>query len=137
MSLVAHVRLAGVLLLALAALHPFLPARLRWKEELARLSLLNRQIFLVHVFFIGLVLALMGSLCAFAPGLLVARGPLARLLAGGCAVFWLARLAAQWLVYDRSLWRGQPFNTLVHWVFTGLWIYLTAVFGAVFWLQTR
>jgi hypothetical protein len=136
-SPVLHLRVAGVLLLLLAALHPFMPARFRWKEELARLSLLNRQIFLVHVFFIGLVLVMMGALCAFAPELLVARGPLARLVLGAFAFFWLARLATQWLVYDRSLWRGQPFNTFVHGAFTLLWLYLVAVYGSLFWLQSR
>jgi hypothetical protein len=137
MSPVLLLRVAGVLLLALAAIHPFMPARFHWKEELARISLLNRQIFLVHVFFIGLVLVMMGSLSALAPELLVARGPLAQLVAGAFAVFWFARLVTQWFVYDRSLWRGQSFNTAVHWLFTFLWIYLTATYGYVFWLQTR
>jgi len=130
-------RAAGAILLGLAALHPLMPARLRWKEELPRLSLLNRQMFLVHAYFIGLVLAMMGALCAFAPRLLVERGPLARLVCGAFAVFWFARLVVQWFVYDRSLWREGGFNAFIHWLFTAFWIYLSSLFGWLFWLQTR
>ena len=39
----------------------FFPRQFRWREELARLSLLNRQIFLVHTFFIVLVVTMMGA----------------------------------------------------------------------------
>jgi hypothetical protein len=80
---------------------------------------------------------MMGALSAFAPALLVERGPLARLVDGAFALFWLARLLAQWFVYDPSLWRGQRFNTVVHWLFTFVWLYLTAAYGWAFWLQTR
>jgi hypothetical protein len=30
-----HLRIAGILLIALAAAHPFFPARFGWKEDLA------------------------------------------------------------------------------------------------------
>lgn len=36
--------------------------RLGWKEDLAKLTPVNRQVFLVHVGFIALMLVLMGSL---------------------------------------------------------------------------
>ena len=54
-----HLRAAGVLLLTLASVHVFFPRRFRWREELARLSTLNRQIFQVHVLFIVLILVMM------------------------------------------------------------------------------
>ena len=57
-----HLRIAGALQILLALLHLAFPKRFQWKEELARLSPLNRQIFLVHTFFICVVLTLIGAL---------------------------------------------------------------------------
>lgn len=125
-----HLRIAGILLILLVFFHLFLPRRFHWKEELAHLSLLNRQIFMVHTFFICLVLLLMGLLSAFGGHLLLQPLPLARLVAGGCAAFWGIRLIFQWLIYSPELWRGQPFNTVMHGLFTALWIYLTWVYGS-------
>ena len=89
--------------------------------------------FLVHTVFVCLVMSMFGALSAFAPGALLdhspSPGPLARLVLGGISFFWLVRLAIQWLVYDPALWRGDAFNKAVHYAFTVLWIYLTAVYG--------
>lgn len=129
MSLETHLRLAGALQIALAILHAFFPGRFNWKEELPRLSLLNRQMFLVHTFYIGLVLMLIGALSLAAPRTLLAEGPLARIVLFGFALFWGIRLIIQWAVYDKALWRGHRFNTAMHWSFTALWLYLTSVYG--------
>ncbi|MEO6323364.1 MAG: hypothetical protein ABIT01_00650 [Thermoanaerobaculia bacterium] len=137
MTLLLHLRITGVLLLALATLHFALPKRLGWDEDLARLTLVNRQIFLVHTFFIVLVLVMMGVLSLFFGPVLVAPTPLARLVLGGLTLFWLIRLVMQWLVYDPSLWRGDRFNTRVHYAFTALWIYFSTVYGAAFWAQLK
>jgi hypothetical protein len=55
---------------------------------------------------------------------------LSRLVLGGFALFWFVRLVCQWFVFDRSLWRGHRFHTVVHVVFTVLWTYFTAVNAA-------
>ena len=123
-------RVAGALQIVLAALHLTFPKRFRWEAELARLSLLNRQMFLVHTMFLCLVLVLFGSLSLFSPRELLEPTRLARLVLGGIATFWALRLVVQWFVYDRSLWRGDRFRTLVHVGFTVLWAYLTAVYAA-------
>lgn len=130
MSLEFCLRLAGVLQIALAAMHLLLPGRFNWKEELSRLSLLNRQIFVVHTVFICLVLVLMGVLSLFAAPLLLEPAPLARMVLGGMVVFWALRLAFQWCVFDWRLWRGNAFNTGIHILFTMLWTYFVAVYLA-------
>lgn len=135
MTLEIALRVTGASLLGLAALHIFLPKRFHWREEFARVSLLNRQIFYVHCLFICLALVLMGSLCLVWPGALLAPSLLGELVAGGLAIFWLCRLGAQWLIYDAKLWRGKPFETFMHIVFTGLWTFYLAVFAAVWWMQ--
>jgi hypothetical protein len=123
-----HLRIAGVLQILLALAHILLPRRLRWTEELARLSLLNRQIFHVHTFFICLVLVMNGALSLLAPAALLEPTPLSRLVLLGCAVFWAVRLYCQWFVYESSLWRGRRFETTVHVASSVLWLYLTAVY---------
>jgi len=135
MNIGIHLKVAGALLLVLAAAHVFFPKRFQWREELSRLSLLNRQIFLVHCFFICLMLVLMGSLSAFYTDALLQPSPLARLVLFGLTLFWGLRLLVQLFVYDRELWRGNRFNTVAHFLFTGLWSYCTAAYGGALWLQ--
>ena len=126
--LLLNLKIAGYLMFCLSALHLVFPKRFRWKDDLAKLQDLNRQIFWVHCFFICLVLLLMGALCSFFGAALLAGGELRPVVAGGCALFWFMRLLAQLFVYDSALWRGKPLETFVHIVFTGLWSYFTAVF---------
>jgi hypothetical protein len=49
----------------------------------------------------------------------------------GLFLFWAVRLYVLWFVYSREVWRDHPFNTLMHWLFTGLW----AHYRAALWLQ--
>lgn len=133
MTLELHLRVAGALLLLLAAAHPLIPRELGWKEDLSKLKLVNRQIFLVHVGFIVLMLVLMGGLALVYAEELATPGRLSRAVLGGLALFWGLRLLTQQLVYDRSLWRDNPRYTAVHVVFTLMWSYLTAVFGWGWW----
>lgn len=135
MNMSTPVRIAGGLLLGLAVLNVFVPRRFNWRAELTRVSPLNRQIFLVHAGFIVLILILMGVLSAFYSAALLDPSPLSRLVLGGLALFWLVRLFTQWFVYDASLWRGNRFNTGMHWLFTLFWLYLTAVYAAALWQQ--
>lgn len=135
MSLETHLRLAGALLLLLAAVHFLFPKQLGWKEDLAKLTLLNRQIFLVHVGFIVLMLVLFGVLALVFAADLVAPSRLAAAVLGGLTLFWGLRLLTQQFIYDRSLWRGNRRNTALHVLASLLWTYLTAVFGWGWWQQ--
>ena len=135
MSLELHLRIAGALLLLLAAAHVFFPKQLGWKEDLAKLTLLNRQVFLVHVGFIMLILILFGVLALGFAADLVAPSRLAAAVLGGLTLFWGLRLITQQFIYDRSLWRGNRRNTVLHVLATLLWCYLTVVFGWGWWRQ--
>ena len=129
MNLVLHLQLAGAGLLALAAAHLLFPRRFAWREELPRLSLLNRQMFQVHVVFIVAMLTLFGALSVFLADELVDGSRLAKALLTGFVVIWSMRLVTQLFVYDRSLWRGQRGPTLIHVGFTAFWAYLVLVYG--------
>ena len=122
-------RLSGVLIGVLALLHLAFPRRFAWRTELARLSTINRQIFLVHCFFLVLILCMQAALLVTMPGALLDPSPLARALTGALCLFWGLRLLAQWFIYEWDLWRGRPFETCVHVGFTTLWAYLTTVFA--------
>ncbi len=123
-----HLRIAGALQIVLALAHLLFPRRFKWSEELSRLSLLNRQIFYVHTLFVCFVLLMIGALSLLAPAALLEPSELSRLVLLGFALFWALRLYCQWFVYDRALWRGRPFETVVHAICTLLWLYLTAVY---------
>jgi len=136
MSLELHLRIAGALLLLLAAAHVFFPKQLGWKEDLAKLTLLNRQIFLVHVGFIMLTLILFGVLSFSYAAELVAPSRLAKAVLFGLTLFWGLRLITQQFIYDRRLWRGDRRNTVLHVLASLLWLYLTLLFGWGWWMQS-
>jgi hypothetical protein len=123
-------RIAGLVILALAAAYPIYPRYFRWREELQAVSLLTRQIFFVHCGFIVMLLILQGILLVAAPDALLDSSAAALALLMGMTTFWVYRLIAQLFIYDRRLWVGHRLNTVVHVVFTAIWCYLSAVFAA-------
>lgn len=132
-----HLKLAGATLLLLGLAHALLPRRFNWRGELSVVSLLNRQIFQVHCFFIGLILCMSGLLALAFTDALLERTALARVVLAGMVLFWLARLIVQFFVYHPTLWRGDPFNTCVHLLFSLLWTYYSAVFAWALWAQLQ
>lgn len=135
LSLETHLKLAGLSLILLSLLHAFMGERFAWKDELARISLLNRQIFYVHTFFVALVLLMLGCLSLFGTTALLEKTALGRAFCGGVTLFWVCRWIFQFWVYDSSLWRGKRFETRVHLLFALLWTYYIAVYGYAFWRQ--
>ena len=135
MSLEFHLRIAGALLLLLAAAHYFLPKELGWKEDLAKVTLLTRQIFYVHVGFIVLVLVLMGTLSLAFAEELATPSRLAKAVLAGLTLFWGLRFLTQHFIYDPGHWRGRRRETLAHLGASLLWTYLTAVYGWGLWRQ--
>ncbi len=121
-----HFKIIGILLMALAFVHVIFPSYFNWKEEMKSLSLINRQIMAVHTFFIALSVFLMGLLCfACADDLISTK--LGKTVTFGLGIFWSIRLLVQFFGYSTKLWKGKTFETIVHIVFTLLWIYLSAV----------
>lgn len=129
MTLTLHLQIIGVLLVLLGLSHAFFNRYFRWREELAVVSLLTRQVFFVHSFFIGLGVVLSGVGTFLYAGALLRPGVLNRPILAGMTTFWLCRLLAQFFVYDSALWRGDRFRTFMHAVFILLWCYVTATYG--------
>ena len=126
-----HLRFIGVLLIALSLVHMIFPRYFKWKEELQRLSLVNRQMVQVHTFFIALVLLLMGILVLVYPAALL-QEELGRGVCFGFGIFWFARLLIQFTGYSSELWRGKHFETIVHILFAISWAYLSLIFFNIY-----
>jgi len=122
-----HLKIIGVLLMALASIHIFFPKYFNWKEESNALTLINKQMMTVHTFFIAFVVFLIGLLCLTSSNDLT-QTKLGKTVSLGLGIFWATRLIFQLFVYSNKLWKGKTFETTIHIVFTIFWVYLTSVF---------
>jgi hypothetical protein len=122
-----HFKIIGVLLMALALLHFYFPKYFSWKQELGKISLINRQIMYVHSFFIAFAVFLIGLLAFTSAGELM-QTSLGKRISLGIGIFWGARLIIQFFGYSSKLWKGKAFETTVHIVLAVFWAYLTAIF---------
>lgn len=122
-----HLHILGILFVGLAALHIGFPRYFKWREELASLSPINRQMMYVHASFIAVTVFLFGLLCLTSARELVgsAIGRRVCLLLG---IFWALRLLVQFFVYSPALWRGRRLETTVHVLFSTLWTYAATIF---------
>jgi hypothetical protein len=118
--------------LAIAILNLFLVRLLDWKEDVARLPLLMREVFHVHGWFISVTLALFGVMTWRFAGEMHSN-PACRWLAAGIGIFWALRSVLQTTYYSSSHWRGQTGRTLIHITLLLIYggfaaVYLTAAF---------
>lgn len=125
-----HFKIIGLLQIALALVHIIFPKYFNWKVELKSLSLINRQVMAVHTFFIALMVFLMGLLCLTSTTELI-ETQLGKTISLGLGIFWVLRLFIQFFGYSTKLWKGKTFETAIHIVFSGVWIY----FSVVFWMN--
>ena len=108
--------LAGFVQVAIAFANFFLPAKLKYRENLSGVSPIIRQIFVVHsVYIVGVVLLFAAVTFGF-PGELASGQGLGRFLAAAIALFWLFRAPVQLLYYDAALrrenrWGDVAFTT--------------------------
>lgn len=127
-----HLKIIGVLLLGLAAMHVPFPRQFQWKDELRSLSLLNREMMYVHTLFVALTILLIGVLCLTCSNDLV-NTPLGKRVCLGLAIFWGTRLFIQFFGYSSEIWRGKVFETIMHFAFSIFWVYVTGIF-IIIWL---
>jgi len=128
-----QIKIIGCLFILLAFLHVFFPKYFNWRVELGSLSLINRQMMYVHLFFIAFGVFLLGLLCLTSSHTLSSTG-LGRHLCLGLGIFWAVRLYVQFFVYSGALWKGKTFETIVHIFFSLLWAYVSTIFFLAYWL---
>ncbi|MGV6862238.1 MAG: hypothetical protein ACWA41_10720 [Putridiphycobacter sp.] len=124
-------KIIGILLMGLGLIHVIFPVYFDWKTELPKLSLINRQVFKIHTFFIALIVFLMGALSFFYAEELI-NSPLGKIIALGFAIFWSFRLYFQFFGYSAELWKGKTFETIIHIIFSLMWIAISSVFWWIY-----
>lgn len=122
-----QLKLIGILLMLLALVHVIFPKYFNWKKELSNLSLINKQMMLVHTFFVALTVFMMGFLCVSFSYDLVETN-FGKIISTGFGIFWLIRLLIQFFGYSSKLWKGKRFETTVHIIFSIFWSYCSFIF---------
>lgn len=118
-------------MIILSLVHLIFPAYFKWKTEFASLSLINKQVMYVHTFFIALTVLMMGLLCLTSANDLM-NTAFGKKVVMALFVFWLIRLLVQFFGYSPALWKGKKFETIVHILFSLLWIYICSVLFIVY-----
>jgi len=118
--LVPAIWLAGGIQLFIVAMNVPLPRVLRYHEELAKLSPIVRQIFIVHSAYIVLVVIGFSALCFWFATELAGGSPLGTFLSGALAAFWGTRLIIQLGYYDANTKRRHRFGHVLFTLLIGL-----------------
>jgi len=126
-----HFKVVGILLILLSLIHIIFPKYFNWGDNLKSLSLINRQMMKVHTFFIALTVFLMGMLCLTSSKDLVNTN-LGKRISFALGAFWFIRFLFQFFGYSSDLWKGKKFETIVHIVFSLLWMYLSIIFWTAY-----
>ena len=118
--------IAGGLQLLIASANFFAKRMFRYRENLAKVSPVVREVFAVQNGYIVLIQVAFATLCFAFAGELASGRPLPRYLCAFLALFWGLRLPIQLFYYDREVKRQHPvFNAM----FLLAFVYLTAVFA--------
>lgn len=96
---------AGAVQLVILAANFALPEKLRCRENLARVSPMIRQVFIVHWTYILAILAIFSSLCFWFAPELAGASRMGHFLSVVIALFWLSRIPIQLFFYDSELRR--------------------------------
>lgn len=108
-----------------------IPKLLRWKEELAKLRPLTRQVYWTYAAYILVINLCFGLLSLLTPHLLMDKSPLAGAVAGFIAAYWGARVIIQLTYYDRGDAPPGAVFKLLEAALVLLFVYLTLVYGYV------
>lgn len=88
-----------------------------------------RQLFWVYGSFIVLIIISFGTISLTNAAALVSGDPLGRSVCGIIALFWLARLAVQWFVFDAAPYLTNAVLRLGYHALTLAFITLALIYG--------
>lgn len=112
-----------------------IPKVLKWKEELAKVNPLTRQMFWVYSAYIWGTNLSFGLLSAFAPHWLIEPSPLGVAVSFFIFLYWGARVVIQFTYFDRSSAPQGSLYTLAEVALVTLFVWLTVVYGYLAWLN--
>lgn len=119
----------GVLHFVILIASGLTPRVLDWRGNLAALDPFLRRLFWVYGAFIVLVIVSFGLLTLFHADALAASAALPRAVCAIIAVFWLARLAVQFFVFDARAFLTTTFLRLGYHGLTVLFSALVFIYG--------
>jgi hypothetical protein len=122
--------LAGLTQFAIAATSLLIPRLLDWPKETALLRPLTRFVFWTYAGYILGTNLWFAALAAGWPSELLARTPLAALVTGFIAVYWLARIIIQFLCFHRALSDDRMLFKVAEVVYVSGFAFVTCVFAA-------
>ena len=118
---------AGQLLLAAGSLA--IPYLLRWREDLAKVRPLTRQVFWTYAGYIWTTNVCFGLMSVTMPGALTSSSPLAAAVCGFITLYWFARIVIQFTYFDRSDVPPGRFFRLAEFALVALFVALTGIYG--------
>ena len=123
------IQLGGLVHFAILIASALTPGVLEWRRHLANLPPLLRRLFWVYGSFIVLVIVSFGTISLAHAGALASGDPLARSVSGVIAIFWAARLAVQWFVFDATPFLTNALLKLGYHTLTVAFVALTLIYG--------
>src|SRR5262245_26397122 len=120
---------AGVGQLLLAAGSLAIPRVLKWREELAKVRPLTRQVFWTYAGYIWTTNFCFGLVSVLMPAEFLATTPLAAAVCGFITLYWLARIVIQFTYFDRRAAPPGAIFKFAEAALVALFVYLTGVYG--------
>jgi hypothetical protein len=121
MEIKTFILFAGVGQIGIVVANFLLPGILNYRENLAKVSPIIRQIFIGHAAYIVLVVLGFAAISLLFADELCGGSRLGTFFSGFLAFFWLSRVVVQLCYYDRSIKRQHPIG---HIFFTLVFLYL-------------
>lgn len=105
--------------LIVAGINMCLDQILGWGKDLKSLPKLLQEVFIVHKWFISIILLIFGVITIrFAGDIANAEYEMTRWFAAAVGFFWGIRTLIQWFFYGWDNWRGKAKETAIHWILT-------------------
>lgn len=123
------VYLAGWAQIALVLGSLAVPKVLNWKQELARIQPLIKQMFWVYAAYIVVINLCFGLLSVFDCHELINGSALAMLLTGFIAVYWISRVLIQFLYFDRANFPNGNWYRLGEAALVLVFVFLSCIYG--------
>ena len=104
--------------LAIAVINLQLVRLLGWEDDLSKVSVLVREVFHVHKWFISIILVIFAVMTLRFSSELAGGSEMGRWLAGCIGGFWATRTWMQWGFYSASHRKETCGRNAVHWILT-------------------
>ena len=127
--------LAGLAQIMLAVGSLAIPRILNWRLELAKVRMTIKQMFWTYAAYIFAINLSFGLLSLTAYRELTDVTKLAMVITGFIAVYWISRIAVQFLYFDRSDFPTGKWHKTGEIVLVGVFIFLSIVYSWAFYFN--